>query len=469
MAIRVPRQTARRLNTAGFWTSLTHPKSSIHRIDVLKEQLRRHLAQITPETDLARWFDPLDLLPLPDSLEIVVEFPHAYFGQWFDAQVKDLFEKQVSLYLGPGYVLRYRNRESSAALSQPAPPAFSAASLDFPFGHEFTFEQFFTNQKNLFPLASAREVAKSREVKFNPLVIQGEPGTGKTHLLRCMANELSKQLDKNFIFLGTLDDLAELYEAGPQDSPIAVRTHLTGYNSFFLDDLHRLGDYPNLAREVVILFNSFLDAKRQMAFSTAAPLASCEGIPHDLKTRLDGGLMVQLSRPDLDVRLKYVQEHCQRKKIPLSKSQMLILAQRHHDFRGLHGLLVKFQAFRELLKRDISEAIFENIMGRSQDEQTAKTSPSVILEQVSRRLNVDVKAILGSKRTKDIVLARQVAMLLCREELGLSFPALGKLFGGKDHSTVLHAVNKIKKLQQDSNDTKELVTSLRKSCRLGGA
>ncbi|WP_243357676.1 helix-turn-helix domain-containing protein [Fundidesulfovibrio terrae] len=436
---------------------------------MLKEQLRRHLAQITPESDLARWFDPLDLHPLPDSLEIVVEFPHAYFGQWFDSQVKDHFEKQVSLYLGPGYVLRYRNREGATAGAQPSQPAFSAASIDFPFGHEFTFEQFFTNQKNLFPLASAREVAKSREVKFNPLVIQGDPGTGKTHLLRCMANEISKQLDKNFIFLGTLDDLAELYEAGPQDSPIAVRTHLTGYSCFFLDDLHRLGDYPNMAREVLILFNAFLDSKRQMAFSTAVPLASCEGIPLDLKTRLDGGLMVQLSKPDLDVRLKYVQDHCQRKKIALSKSQMLTLAQRHHDFRGLHGLMVKFQAFRELLKRDISEAIFENIMGRSLDEQTARTTPTVILEQVGRRFNLDAKTILGSKRTKDIVLARQVAMLLCREELGLSYPALGKLFGGKDHSTVLHAVKKIKKLQQDSNDTKDLVHALRKSCRQGGS
>ena len=436
---------------------------------MIKEQLRRHLAQITPESDLLRWFDPLDLHPLPDSLEIVVEFPHAYFGQWFDSHVKDHFEKQVSLYLGPGYVLRYRNKEGATPGGQTAQPAFTAASLDFPFGHEFTFEQFFTNQKNLFPLASARDVAKSREVKFNPLIIMGEPGTGKTHLLRCMANEISKQLDRNFIFLGSLDDLAELYESGPQDSTITVRTHLFGYTYFFLDDLHRMGEYPSLAREVLILFNTFQDTKRQMAFSTSVPLSSCDGVPQELKARLDGGLMVQLSKPDLDVRLKYVQDHCQRKKIALSKAQMLTLAQRHHDFRSLQGLLVKFQAFRELLKRDISEAIFENILGRSQDEQTARTTPAVILEQVGKRFDLDAKTILGSKRNKEIVLARQVAMFLCREELGLSYPALGRLFGGKDHSTVLHAVNKIKKLQQDNNDMKELVNGLRKSCRFGGS
>lgn len=435
---------------------------------VLKEQLRRHLAQTTPEPDLARWYDPLELHPLPDTLEIVVEFPHAFFAQWFDSKVRDTFEKQVSLYLGPGYVLRYRNRLGLAQGLTAQSADFTASSIDFPFGHEFTFEQFFTNQKNLFPLATSRDVAKNREVKFNPLVIQGEQGTGKTHLLRCMANEISKHQDKNFIFLGTVDELAGLYQSGPKDNVFQVRTHLTGFHCFFLDDLHRLGDYPQLGRELLTLFNSFHDGKRQMVFSSCVQLSSCEGIPQDLKARLDGGLMVQLAKPDLDVRLKYVQEHCQRKKISLSKAQMLTLAQRHHDFRSLHGLMNKFRAFRELLKKDISEAIFENILGRSQDEQTARTTPQVILEQVAKRFNLDVKAILGAKRHKQVVLARQVAMLLCREELGLSFPALGKLFGGKDHSTVLYAVNKIKQIQNDSNDMKDLVMTLRKNCRLGG-
>jgi len=433
---------------------------------VLKQQLRRRLEQVTPEADLARWFDPLELHPLPDTPDIVVEFPHAYFADWFMAEVKDTFERQVSLFLGPGYVLRYRNRPGMPTPVQGSAGPLSS-SIDFPFGHEYTFEQFFTNQKNLFPLATARDIAKSREAKFNPLVVQGEPGTGKTHLLRCMANEISKTHDRNYIFMGSVDDLAGLYASGPKDSPISVRSHLSGMHCFFLDDLHRLDEYPVLCRELLSLFDTFIDSRRQMAFSTSQPLSALQFLPPALKARLDGALMLQLHLPDLDVRLKYVQDHCQRKKIQLTKAQMLTLAQRHQDFRGLHGLLIKFQAFRELLKKDISEAIFENILGRSQDERTARTSPQVIMEQVSRRFKVDVKSILGSKRNKEIVLARQVAMLLCREELGLSYPALGRLFGGKDHTTVLHSIKKIKQLQTDSNDMKELVNSLRRSCRQG--
>jgi len=354
----------------------------------------------------------------------------------------------------------------------PLTPELEASSIDFPFGHQYTFEQFITNQKNLFPLTTARDLAKSREARFNPLVIQGEPGTGKTHLLRCMANELSKHQDKNLLFMGSLDELAELDGLAGQRGlagPGSLRQRLAPLKAFLLDDVHRLDEYPFLVSDILSVFNAFQESQRLMVFSTTQAVASCEAMPPALRTRLSSGIMVQLSKPDLDVRLKFVTEHCLRKKIPLGKPQMLTLAQRHLDFRSLHGLLNKFQAFRELLKKDISEAIFENILGRGQDEQTARTTPQIILDQVAKRFKLDVKALTGQKRGKEVSRARQIAMLLCREELGLSYPALGRLFGGKDHSTVLYAVNKIKRIQGDDKVMKELVTELRESCRQGGS
>ena len=175
---------------------------------------------------------------------------------------------------------------------------------------------------------------------------------------------------------------------------------------------------------------------------------------------------MQLSKPDLDVRVKFVQDHCQRKKIALSKAQMLTLAQRHLEFRSLSGMLNKFQAYRELLKRDISDSIFENILGHGQEIRQPTMSPQSILQAVCVHFGIEQAELVGTSRHKDVVLARQVAMLLCREELGLSYPALGKLFGGKDHSTVLYTIKKIDKLQNDSAFMKEIVHSLRKTCRL---
>ncbi len=433
---------------------------------MLKDQLRQHLAQTTPEADLARWFDPLDLHPVPDTQEIVVEFPHDFFAQWFESSVQDHFEKQVRLLLGPGHVLRYRSR--TTAPPAPALAELTTAHIDFPFGHEFTFEQFFTNQKNQFPLTTAQNVARSREVRYNPLMIEGESGTGKTHLLRSMANAVSKHTDKAFLFVGDVDQLAALYREEQGASPLDVRARISGCRYFFLDDLHRLDQYPGLERELLILFNGFHNARRQMVFATALPVSACPALGPALVSRLDAGLMIQLARPDLDVRMRFIQDACQQRKIPLSKSQILTLAQRHQDFRSLHGMLNKFHAFRDLLKRDITEAAFENILGRAEDERTAKVTPQVILELVAGHFKLDPKDLLGSKRLQNVVLARQMAMLICRQELGLSYPALGRLFGGKDHSTVLHSIKKIEKLQQDNHDMKVLVNTLRVSCRQKG-
>ena len=282
--------------------------------------------------------------------------------------------------------------------------------------------------------------------------------------MRSLANEVSKILDRKLIFLGTVDDLIRIYESS-KETPQSTRNSLCAYQCFFVDDLHRMERSSFLAQELLYLFDSFQNGKQRMAFTTSVTLSECEAVPPALKTRLGSGLRVDLAKPDLDVRLKFVQDHCQRKKIPLSKSQILTLAQRHSDFRGLLGQLNTLQAYRELLKKDISESVFEEALNKNQSDGDKKTTPQIILEQVAKRFSLDVKTILGSKRQKEVVLARQVAMFLCREEFGLSFPALAKLFGGKDHSTVLYSVHKIKKLQLDSSDMNSLLQTLRKNCR----
>ena len=307
-----------------------------------------------------------------------------------------------------------------------------------------------------------RDAAKSREVKFNPLVLTGEAGTGKSHLLRAMANELSKRHDQSVLFLGNVDDLAELAASLPKEAPMALRSHMAGYKFFFLDDLQHLAAYPGLGRMVLILFNLFHDLKRLMVFTANQKPADMLFLPEALRTRLDWGLAVPLSRPDLDVRLKYTQNHCQRKKIGLSKAQMLALAQNHMDFRTLTGVLNKFQAYRELLKRDISDSIFENILGHEPEEAQPRRSPDDIIRLVAGEFELEAADLIGNRRHKLVVTARQVAMLLCREHLALSYPALGKLFGGKDHSTVLYAIRKIQEIQIDNPVMKEKVAALRK-------
>jgi len=156
------------------------------------------------------------------------------------------------------------------------------------------------------------------------------------------------------------------------------------------------------------------------------------------------------------------------KKLPLSKEQILTLAQRFQNFRALNGILIKLLAFRELVRKDISARDFEQILSNTEERDLPKITADSIIEIVCQHYQVKRKDVLGEDRRQNIALARQVAMFLCREMLGLSYPALGRSFGGKDHSTVIYSVKKIKELQEDGKEMKQLLKDLKVRCRQEG-
>ena len=135
---------------------------------MIKNKLRRHLEETIPEADLRLWFDPLELSLDPDDAAVTVVFPHAFFAQWFETRIKDRFERQVGLFLGKGSALRYRSKVDEAGADPSALPA-QPVNVDFPFGHEFTFEQFFTNHKNLFPPGHRQGDRQKPRAQVQPL------------------------------------------------------------------------------------------------------------------------------------------------------------------------------------------------------------------------------------------------------------------------------------------------------------
>ena len=144
---------------------------------VLKDDFRQHLARTCPEQELRRWFDPLDLSVSESDHSCRVRFPHAYFAAWFETSAKELFEKEVRRFLGPGYAVSYHNRDGGDGHAAPQ-PGLPGAAADFPFGHRFTFDSFLVNEKNHFPLALAGEVAQGGEVRYNPFLVCGPSGAG---------------------------------------------------------------------------------------------------------------------------------------------------------------------------------------------------------------------------------------------------------------------------------------------------
>ncbi len=315
-------------------------------------------------------------------------------------------------------------------------------------------------------MATAQVVARKTDAQYNPLVIRGEGGSGKSHLLRAIANEMSKSCSREQMFFGTVDELRDFRGPGTRPEAASLRARLESILRLLVDDFHRIQDNPLLQDEMVMVIDAFRDSDKQIVLCVSDKALRQGRLKESLRSRLDWGLSVTLKNPDLDVRVKYIQARRQSKKMRLTREQTLLLAQRFTDFRSLQGVLHKLFAFKELMGAEIREEEFQSVLQHAGDNPASQLSAETIIKIVAEHFQLEPAALLGADRRQGVARPRQTAMFLCRELIGCSYPELGKLFGGKDHSTVMYGVKKVKQLQHDDEDMKKMLAELKKKCLL---
>lgn len=386
-----------------------------------------------------------------DGSVLTVRFPHRYFADWFGTHARARFEQALA---GTGLTLAYEclDKGRSRVVQEPR-----ATNQPLPFGSEFIFDNFLVNNKNYFPLASAQEVAQSLEAPYNPFVLCGESGSGKSFLLRAIANVRSEH--GRGIHVTGIEDMHELYSARGD-----ARKFLTSMNFLAVDDLQEIARYQYLQGELLAIFDHFHLHRKQMVFACTGKVAGYSFLAPKLRSRLEWGLSVTLKAPDLDIRTQYALSRCRERRLDLSKDRILLLAQRFPDLRNLEGCLLKLWAYRELVHDHISDDEYDNILNYLDDRAVTALSVEQVVDAVCAHFGLTPEDIFSVGRRHDLVFARQVAMFLCRRHMGLSFPELGRAFGGRDHSTVLYSCKKIEQLQRDDKSIKSMLQALTEKC-----
>ena len=448
----------------------------------LKNTIRKSLEKTCSPAELGSWFDPLHLEFDAASGQILVLFPHVFFEPWFVRQGKGRFEhcaretvqtrygREARIaYRGPSLprprpLLHMRGTGTSGGTLPPAQRAQGMQQSDQTSpeqeGQPSGFDAFIVNGKNAFPLAAARQVAAAVSPPlYNPFIICGKSGTGKTHLLRALTAAFTASWGQNAVFSGSADLFAETILAKTSTAEPQAFSHL---KALVVDDIQRLAHNRAAQEKIIRLMDVWQDAHKQMVFASTAPPASLQGLEEGLRSRLEVGLVVELKEADMDVRMRFAEWRSRQHGIRLGREQLLLLARRCTQLRHLSGVILKVAAFHSLEQRDTDIADLENIL-RSSGEEKHITAEDII-QTVGLHLEVPAADMLGGKRQPRCVVARQWAMYLSRELLGLSYPVLGRIFGGKDHSTVMHAIKKIDEMLTSNKDAQLLCTELKKKC-----
>ena len=310
----------------------------------------------------------------------------------------------------------------------------------------YTFESFVIGSSNRFAQAAALAVAETPGIAYNPLFIHGGTGLGKTHLLQAIVNFLGTTLPEHRVrYVSTETFLSEFIEAIRTNTTPAFKRRYRELDVLLLDDIQFMEGKEGLQEELFHTFNSLHVAGRQIVISSDRPPRSISTLSDRLRSRFEWGLITDVQPPDLETRVAILRKKTERGHVPdevLEHIAHLIT----NNIRELEGALVRVTAYASLTRSPVTLEMAQQILSDVREPQETPITTDRILNMTADMFGYDVNELTSQRRQQGLVNARQISMYVMRELTDLSYPAIASVFGGRDHTTVMHAVKKINSL-----------------------
>ena len=327
----------------------------------------------------------------------------------------------------------------------------------------YTFDDFVTGSSNRFAHAAALSVAETPAKSYNPLFIYGDAGLGKTHLLRAIANYVNTHYPHYKVgYVSTETFLNEFVDAIRQNTTIQFKRRYREIDVLLVDDIQFVEGKEGLQEEFFHTFNTLHQANSQIVLTSDRPPDSIPTLEDRLRSRFKMGLITDIQPPDVETRLAILQKKAEISNQEIPHDVLTFIAERVTDnIRELEGALIRVTAFANLTGSILSIELTERVLGDLLiSKQPRQITPRMILDETSDMFGFSIEEITGPSRRRPLVTARQVAMYVFREITDLSYPAIAREFGGRDHTTVIHAVDKIGNLMAERRQIYDQVTEL---------
>ena len=328
---------------------------------------------------------------------------------------------------------------------------------------KYTFETFVIGNNNRFAHAAALAVGNEPGNSYNPLFIYGGVGLGKTHLMHAIGNRiLENNKYANVLYVTSEKFTNQLINAIKDNKNEAFRNRYRTIDVLLIDDIQFIAGKERIQEEFFHTFNTLYENRKQIIISSDKPPRDIPFLEDRLKSRFEWGLLADISCPDYETRLAILRKKAQDENIVIDDFILSNIANKiDSNIRELEGVFNKIVARASLTHSPITIELAENIINEFKYENEKVISCDFIKETVAKYFSINKDDLSGNKRSNDIAFPRQIAMYLCRDVANMSYPQIGIDFGGRDHSTVMHACRKIEKEVKEKSNTKLIVESVK--------
>jgi chromosomal replication initiator protein len=353
----------------------------------------------------------------------------------------------------------YRNRNVYAQMEGFRPRRESDSRLN----PKYTFETFVIGSSNRFAHAAAIAVAENPGKSYNPLTIYGDSGLGKTHLLHALGHYVRNYFDRVRVRYVSTEELTnDFINAISQNKGADFRRRYRDVDVLLIDDIQFLEGKEQTQEEFFHTFNTLHNAQKQIVMTSDRPPKLLENLEPRLRSRFGWGLITDVQPPDLETRIAILRKKAAQERLVAGPEVLEFIASRiQTNIRELEGALIRVTAFASLNRQQVDLSLAEIVLKDLIPEGgEAQITTGMIMAQTASYFDVTIDDLCGQSRTHVLVTARQIAMYLCRELTDLSLPKIGQQFGGRDHTTVMHADRKIRTLMAERRSVFNQVTEL---------
>ena len=433
---------------------------------------------INPQT-FRTWFEPTEAVALSgDELLVIVknQFAVDYIGgqygsvlseisaSLFDRKLKMSFKSLEDEAVGQA-VDRRRPIDASGQPDRRVgtKTARGSVNLGLPLNPRYTFDTFVVGNSNQWAHAASLAVAEKPAQTYNPLFIYGGVGLGKTHLMQAIGNtSLAFERLERVCYLSAETFMNQMIEALQFGKTLDFRNKYRKMDLLLIDDVQFLQGKDATQEEFFHTFNALYDAHKQIVVTSDRPPKEIPTLEERLVSRFEWGLVVDIQPPDLETRIAILQHKADRSSLEIPQDVILFIAKNvKSNVRELEGSLIRLMAHSSLNGSDITIELAEEVLKNILTTETVRVTVDRIQTEVASEYGVTVEGLKSRKRTKNLTVPRQIAMLLCRQLTDLPLVEIGQAFGGRDHTTVIHACDKVENEIKDSRIIRMRIEQLR--------